>query len=61
MKKISLKNVKEALTRKEMRVIAGGYDCASAILQQIESQYGCLSSSEYNTLYNYYSQPGMCG
>jgi len=25
MKKISLKNVKETLTRKEMRVIAGGY------------------------------------
>ena len=25
MKKISLKNVKDALSRKEMRVIAGGY------------------------------------
>jgi natural product precursor len=25
MKKISLKNVKETLSRKEMRVIAGGY------------------------------------
>lgn len=25
MKKISLKNVKEILSRKEMRVIAGGY------------------------------------
>lgn len=27
MKKISLKNVKETLTRKEMRLISGGYSC----------------------------------
>lgn len=41
MKKLSLKNVKETLSRKEMRVIAGGYGgggCPSC-----SSPYDCSS------------------
>jgi hypothetical protein len=35
--------------------------CASRLLNMIEEEYGCLDSSSYNALYEYYSQDGMCG
>lgn len=43
MKKISLKNVKETLSRKEMRVIAGGYGSGPKC-GACSSAYDCGSS-----------------
>jgi hypothetical protein len=43
MKKISLKNVKETLSRKEMRTIAGGYSTGKAC-GACASAYDCASN-----------------
>jgi natural product precursor len=42
MKKISLKNVKETLSRKEMRVIAGGYGAAGCPANRCNGNGTCM-------------------
>lgn len=48
MKKISLKNVKEILTRKEMRVIAGGYNPACGGINTCTYHFHCSGCYCFN-------------
>ncbi|MBZ4036113.1 hypothetical protein K6T82_15175 [Flavobacterium sp. 17A] len=44
---------------KNVKLLRG--NCASDLLSKIEDEVGCLESDDYNALYEYYSQDGMCG
>lgn len=55
---LAVSGVSMAKSKKTKMIIS---DCASEILQRIEEDEGCLETEEYNALYEYYSQDGMCG
>jgi|LakMenEpi03Aug12_release.lakeMendotaPanAssembly.Ray.scaffolds.fasta_scaffold4295598_1 natural product precursor len=60
MKKISLKNVKETLTRKEMRTIAGGYGGTYGCCVMLPAGWSCGYTVQFAQSYYNGGGAGYC-